>query len=472
MAWLTLLRRGAAAAARKAAPRLELLEDASGTRALAFGVQWRSIATTGGRDEALKLARQAGASHYLYRGQQLGLGVLPRDTPAALRVYPAACVAARHMVGNAICALRIQEREYWIAALANGAPTSTDLFLQGIDDGQALQRVHEIAREVHAGAQEAPTLYTNIEGGAIEGARSCSDEDLFQALASGSDLLQPLPAAGMSLPRPVLATGVLIAMLLAAQQAYQGWARRTARASALSAASDEPDPAQAWSEAIARWRAGKAAADGRLLLQARDQLNALPLRWQGWILTAAVCRASPAALPKDAAQRSWSCLAQYGRGHGAVVNRNVAAMLPAGWTASFTPLHGMDVSWHFMQPVQPLDLQQLPPAEFFRVEVASRLQPLLPALAADVSYRFMPVEISAPRRKDGTAMPVPPQAQGIEAATLTVKAPMRNIDALIQADVSADWTEIRLSFDDHDPKGELRASSVMAEAKGEMYARH
>jgi hypothetical protein len=266
---------------------------------------------------------------------------------------------------------------------------------------------------------------------------------------------------------------VILALLVTGQQVIQWWAKRKAREQALLALSDELDPTQAWAEAIATWQAGKAAANGFALMAPREQLNRLPLRWEGWILSTAVCRVSPAAVTNRTAQRAWACQAQYTRGtRDAVLSRDMARMLPQGWSVSFNPLSGMDVSWNFTQAATPLKIADLPKAEFFRVEVASRLQQLLPALAGEPSYSFTPVEIPAPKRKDGTSMPPPAEAQGIAAATLVVKAPMRNIDALIMADVMADWNEIRLVFDNQEPKGALKASTVMAEAKGEMYAKN
>lgn len=472
MSLLTLGRKAAAGPAnKKSAPRLELLEDASGGRALAFGIQWRSIATAGGRDEAVKLARQAGATHYLFRGQQLGLGVLPSGGSPNVRIYPAASVAARHMVNNAICALRIAEGEYWIAALANGSPTSTDVFMQG-DDAEALERVRQITGQVYAGSQAAPTVYTNIDGSGIEGAKPYSPEDMFQALVSGSEILQPLPKPGMTLPKPVLIVAAVLAVLVTAQQANQWWSKRQAQQLALLASSSEQDPAQAWAQEIAAWEAARPAADGYGLLQARDQLNRLPVRWEGWVMNSATCRAAPLNVVNGDAKRSWSCQAQYTRAPAGSVNRKMATVLPGDWAVSFTPLNGMNVHWSFIQPARPVKLAELPKADFFRVEVASRLQELLPALAGDLTYTFVPVEIPAPKRKDGTAHPTPPEAQGIAAATVVVKAPMRSIDALIKADVSANWQEITINFDNQEPKGALKASSLMAEAKGEMYAKN
>lgn len=461
----------AAQTAKKgAAPRLELEHDVTGTRALAFGIQWRSIASAGGRDEAIRLARQAGATHYIFRGQQLGIGILPREEEA--RVFPAASVAARHMVGNAICALRIADGEYWIAAVANGAPTSTDIFLQGVDDAQALDRVRLVAAQVYAGASGGPTVYTNIEGSGLEGAKSFSSEDLFQALVSGSETLLPVPKPGLSVPKPVLAVAGVVAALLVVQQGWGWWQKQRAAQLAAQASSSDVDPERAWAEAISQWESSKAAANGYGLLQARDQLVRLPARWEGWVLITATCRAAPFNGSGNAAQRSWTCQAQYNREDAGVVNRKMATVLPANWNVQFTPLKGMTVSWNFVQPASQLKLAALPQAQFFKVEVASRLQELLPALASDVAFAFAPVEIAAPRKKDGTVVPPPPEAQGIAAATVVVKAPMRSIDALIKADVAADWQEISINFDNQEPKGSLKASTVMAEAKGEMYARN
>lgn len=462
-------------AGKKAAPRLELVFDSTGTRALAFGVQWRAIATAGGRDEAVKLARQAGATHYIFRGQQLGLGALNGpDAPSAAnaRIYPAAAVAARHMVGNAICALRIESGEYWIAAVANGAPTSTDLFLQDIDDAEALERVRQVASQVYAGAQAEPVVYTNIDGSGIEGAKPFSDEDLFQALVSGSEHLLLLPKAGASIPKPVLIAAVAVAVLLIGQQANQWWTKKKAREAAMLADRSEVDPAQAWAQEIANWEASRAASNGFGLLEARDQLNHLPVRWEGWSLSTAVCRAAAVNMANGRGQRAWTCQAQYTRSRDGSFNRKMATVLPQGWVVQFTPLNGLQVSWNFVQSARPLKLAELPKADFYKVEVASRLQELLPALASDVSYTFTPVEIPPPRKKDGTAFPPPPEVQGLAAATVVIKGPMRSMDALIKADVSANWQEISITFDNQEPKGALKASSLMAEAKGEMYARN
>lgn len=476
MALLTFGRKDkASAGGKKAAPRLELVFDETNTRALAFGVQWRSIATAGGRDEAVKLARQVGATHYIFRGQQLGLGALngaDAASAASARIYPAAAVAARHMVGNAICALRIQPGEYWIAAVANGAPTSTDLFLQGIDDAQALERVRQVASQVYAGAQAEPAVYTNIDGSGIEGVKAYSDEDLFQALVSGSEVLAPLPKAGASIPKPVLIAAAAVAVLLVGQQANQWWTKKKAREAAMLADSSEIDPAQAWAQEIANWEASRAAANGYGLLEARDQLTRLPVRWEGWSLTTAVCRAASLSVANGTAQRSWTCAADYTRSRVGSVNRKMASILPAGWVVSFTPLNGLRVSWNFVQPARPLKLADLPKADFYRVEVASRLQVLQPALAGDVSYTFAPVDIPPPRKKDGTAFPPPPEVQGLTSAAVVVKGPMRSMDALIKADVAANWQEISITYDNQEPKGALNASSLMAEAKGEMYARN
>jgi hypothetical protein len=458
------------AAAKRGAPKLELLEDASGTKALAFGLSWAFIATAGGRDEALKRARAAGASHYIYRGQQLGMGTLDAAEAASLKVFPAAHVAAKHLPGNAICALSIGVGEYWIAAISNGNPTSTDLFLQEADDAAALEHVRQIAAKVYPGG--APSVYTNIQGSGIDDARSYSADDLFDALVSESETLQQLPKQSASIPKPVLIGAVVVMVIGGIHEGYDWWQQKQRAKAALLQANSEVDPAQAWAQALSAWESGKAAADGYGLLLARNQLVHVPVRWDGWVLGTASCQAGAPGGGATGFQRSWTCQAQYTRGPSATVNRQMAKVLPAGWQVQFTPLNGLLVTWSFMQPARPLSVPALPKADYFKVEVASRLQEILPALASDVPYTFVPVDIPAPKKRDGTALPTPPEAQGITVAAISVKAPMRSIDALIKANVAATWQAITISYDNQDPKGSLKASSVMAEAKGEMYARN
>jgi hypothetical protein len=162
---------GRPAPKRAGAPRLEVLyESDSSSRGLAIGLQWKRIATSGGRLDATKMAREAGATHYIFSSQQLGMGVLPTGTDTDARLFPAALVAARQLHGASIVALKIAETDYWLAETHNGAPTSTDLLLTDVDDAVVLERVRQLIDK--SGSVGQITVHTNITDHGLQGAKS------------------------------------------------------------------------------------------------------------------------------------------------------------------------------------------------------------------------------------------------------------------------------------------------------------
>ncbi|MDB5858866.1 MAG: hypothetical protein JWQ76_2555 [Ramlibacter sp.] len=451
---------------RSAAPTLELVRGADHDTTFAFGLQWRTIATRGGRADAIQLARAAGASHFVFRGNQLGMGVLPPGAGASSRVVPAILVTARQHVGTAIVALALGPGEYWIAASVNGQPTSADHFLQQADEGAAIAWVRELQSRFAAAGEVG--VRSNIP--ALVDAQPLSSHDLLALPVSAADLLQPLPRPGAALPRPVLGFLALALVLLLAQHGWNSWQARSAAARAAQSRGTEADPAQAWAATLAAWEAATAAPDGLGLAAVRDSLSPLPLAWDGWRLASASCLAGPlGAAP--AATRGWNCKASYLRGRRGSFNRDMGTVLPAGWSVSFLPLGGMELRWSVQQPVHALHAQGLRSARYFEVEVASRLQRLLPALAADLSFAFTPVELAAPRRSDGTALPADARAESLRQARLVVAGPLRSIDALIASDIEAEWLQLSIQFDATEPRAGAKTSALMAEAKGNAYAR-
>lgn len=469
---LPFLKRGArsSGAGSSKRPPLELLVHANGRKALACGVQWRTVATSGGRDDAVKLARAAGATHYVFRGQQVGMGSMPNSTDASLLVFPAAVVAGRQHVGTAISALRVAPGEYWIAATKDGSPTSADMFLIDLDDAAALERVRDLQQQF--GGPDQVSVYTNIEHHGIEGAKSLSPEDMLDYPLGEADVLKPLPRSGATIPKPVLGFVALAALVLLGQKGWQMYEQARLARLAASTQAAEIDPAQAWAQAISTWEAGVAAPAPDALAAVRVALNQLPLEWDGWRMGQAACNAGPVNAAASPSARAWNCKASYTRTKTGSFNRDMGRSLPAGWSVHFTPLNGMDLTWSVQQTADTIKVGALRKSEFFVIEMASRLQRLMPALAGDVPFAFVPVEIPAPRKADGTALPPDPQAQGIRQAVISVKAPLRSIDALIAANVEADWTSLTVVYDAQEPKGGIKSSALMAEARGTMYARN
>ena len=454
--------------------RLELAHSASGKTALAFGLQWHTIATSGGRADAIKLARTGGASHFVFRGNRVGLGVLPAGAADSARVVPAILVAARRQhVGHVICLLTLGRGEYWLAATANGQPTATDQFLRGLDDAAALARLRELQARV-AGAA-AVGIYTNLENSGIDGAQWLCAEDLLALPAADTDLLVPVPRKTRAIPKPVLGFVAAAVALLLAQEGWKQRERQRRAQLAAQAQLAQVDPAQAWAAAIASWESSTVAPNGHGLAPVRASLDRLPLDWNGWTLGSASCSAgaiTAAAAPSapPAPTRTWSCRASYARGTTGHFNRSMASALPQGWSVTFQPLNGLELAWTVSAPARALTASSLRNVAYFEVEVASRLQRLLPALAADVAIAFTPVPIAAPRKADGTALAPDARADALRQASLLVKAPLRSLDAVIAADIEADWLQLSLQYDPSTLRGGAKSSALMAEAKGNAYA--
>jgi len=459
-------RKNAAKPARKpGAPTLELLyQSEESSKALAVGLQWKKIATANGRKDAIAQARQGGATHYIFLNQQLGMGAVPPAIDSGLTIYPASLAAARQLPGTALVALQLAEDEFWICEVHGGQPTTTDRLMRGIDEAEVLAQVRALLEEREGFG--TVTVYTNIPDHGLDAAKPFQVEDLFAAVFGAGETLAPIPRAAVSIPKPVLYVAALGVVILLVQHGMSRWEKYQRTKAAELAQSAEVDPHQAWTEAIAQWQSTIAAPRGSGLLAARAALDKLPVEWHGWRLVSASCNAAPPA----GTTRSWGCSANYKRETTGVFNRDIGQVVPAGWNLVWEPLGGMQLNWSVNEPAQPIDLAKLRKLDYYNVEVASRLQQLLPAFAGEVSFAFAPVTVPAPKKRDGSVLPPDPRVEGILTAPLAIKAPLRSIDALIAAQVDADWRVLNL-VNQGTPDGRIKTSALMAEVKGDLYAK-
>jgi len=459
---------------QRLASRIEVAYDASGNRGLAFNLAWRSIATGGGRQEALRVARVAGATHAVVRAGQVGMGVLPeRSLRPGARLLPAALVAARQHSGTAVCCLEITPGEYWLALTIHGAPTSTDLFLSGVSADEALERARAILEGLDARADA--TLHTNVAGCTLPNTRPYAPADMLEAVVPEGDVLRPLP-------RPPRVRGLLLGTLLVAaavlawhqHRALTDVARRAQLAADASAAA--PDLQSAWDAALMRWAAGVPLPSASALQPVRKSLGGLPAHWHGWELAQAGCRATDLE-PGPPARRIWQCEAEYRRGPAAHLNRDMAPRAPAGWTLRFLPLGGLQLHQTVQEPAVALQPDDLLPVSHYEVEVASRLQRLSPAFAGDFQLVFTPLALPPPTDAAGQALGPPPRPVLPSRAEFHVRGPLRSIDAVIAAGVAAHWHAIQLSYQPPAAGGGsglgtgAAASALMVELKGEFIAK-
>ncbi|MGH7461531.1 MAG: type 4b pilus protein PilO2 [Longimicrobiales bacterium] len=467
---MKLFNKKSAATSSRGAPRLEVLSDEGGFKGLVFGMRWVSIVTGGGKEAAIKICRGAMATHFVFRGQQLGYGDLPSAANAPQQLYPAALVAARQHHGDSIFALRITPGEYWIALTRNGAPTPSDTFLGNADDATALSLVREIIQLNEDDSKFA--IYTNIDNHGLDNAKPLAPVDLLQTATIDQDLLAALPRQRASIPKPVIYVAALALLVLGGQRAYKMWdAKKKAQLAALNLTPDQ-DPTEAWNAIIAKWEASVAAPNPDSLSLPRDSLATLPVTWDGWVLTMANCSAGAVTPAADGGAKTWACNASYVRKEIGTFNRDMVGRIPAGWNVTFTPLNKMQVSWGLVQPFGRMKIEALKPAKFHTVETVSRLQAIAPAFTQDSSFVFMALDIPAPKKPDGTAFPPDPRVLGLAQATLSVRAPLRSIDALTKAGVEADWTSISISYTAQAAQSSIRASALSAEATGVLYAKN
>ena len=454
------------------AGQIEIVTDEMGQKALAFGLIWRSLVTSGGQDFAVKAARQAGSSHFILRPQQVGHGKLPGESGTLpKRIFPASVIAARHLLGDALCILQVSESEFWLALVRNGNPSTIDRLLTGVDASEALLMARAILAD-HAQDSTGSRIFvhTDIEHHGFESVKALSVQELLDAAIDDEELLQPLPKQKMSTPKPVLYIGALAVLVLGAQQAWKASQREEAQRLAAALRGQVIDPVAAWSDAIRVWQSTRAAPSAMGLAEPREALSRLPVLWDGWILEKASCDASP--LKPGATDRQWLCEAVYGRKRNGALTRDMLPKMPEGWTASFKPLNQMTVGWSVSQPATAIDVGTLASAQFHRVESTSLLQPLQAAFAQEPTFTFEPLKIEAPKNRDGTAVPVDPRVAGLSFADFTVSAPLRSIDALSNTKLIIVWTSLSLFYDATNPKIALSSSSLMGKATGTFYAKN
>ncbi|CAN7358218.1 hypothetical protein [Variovorax sp. LjRoot178] len=449
-------------------------------KAIAFGVSWRAVASrTSGKQDAIKIARAGGATHLLSSLQQFGYGLVPANAaPEGTKVFAAARVAARQHGGDAIYALKLfpEGNEYWFAVIRGGQPSSIDRIIESDNDMALIEATRqEIENGVEDGVSYA--IFTNLEDHDLsEKARSLSAADLLLAATGEEDVLQPLPKKRAQIPTPVIAV-VGVAVVVAAGN--KGWGvyqeKERQRLARLSQSAEEP-PEQAWARATKAWADAHRAADPQGLAAVRVSLGSVPLAWGGWNLESVTCNAAPAAatqpgMPAQGDQR-WGCAATYTRTQTGRLNREMKQSVPAGWTVQYRGLDTIVASWNVAQAAQPFTFEALRPVESHMVDTVSRLQKLQPAFSQVGDLNFVPVEITAPRKPDGTAVPMVASVPQLRAATFTLKAPLRSIDALIDAGVDADWQQIVIYFKQADgEKVDLKFSALTADIKAVIYAK-
>lgn len=453
---------------------VELMFDDLGKKALGFGLQWRSIATSDVRKAGIAIARVQSATHILFRGQQVGFGSIDVKAHPHLSsgasIYPAAQVAGRQYGGDALFVVNVAPEEYWIALIRNGSPTSTDAFLMKTNDTDVVVEAKRILESV-SGERAVITIYTNLHGHDFTGVvKTTSADEIFLAAVNDEDCLGLIPKVQMTLPMPVLVVLGLGSLFLVGQQAMKWWDAKNRVAMLAQNRVAQEDPEVTWARVIAEWEAGKARPNSMGLAVVRDSIGQLPLLWDGWLLTSANCTASKIIPP--AKVRAWTCSAMYERRPGAILNREMVSNVPKNWSVAFLPLKGMRVGWSLEQTIEPLQRAEFKSTNFHMIETVSQFQAIALAFSQDIKLDFGPVSIEAPKAPDGTNLPPSADASALREANLSMQGPLRTINVLIDRNIPADWTSLGVTFSSTNSVLSINSSAVTAEVKGVIYAKN
>lgn len=446
---------------------------------VAFGLQWSTIVTQGGADAGKKIAKTRGATHFIFKNQQIGYGVIqPRD---GTQIFPAAHIAARQHGGDAVHAIRIGPGEYWLCLIRNSQPTSVDKFIHSAGDELIESETRKLIETSAVDGIEL-TVYTNLESHDFGATKNNSVEDLLLACGSEQDAMQELSGSSLTIPKPLLYGAAALALVLLAKE---GWKLKVARdrANAIAVAGvpvDEP-PEVAWTRAIGNWEKSHARVNESGLSAVRSVLGTVPAKWSGWRLLDVKCMAGDVVSTGPAGSasgvsypmRNWNCAANYERSKVGILNRQMDIVAPEGWLVTFVPLNKMRATWTMPESVEVFKFLEMPSKKFHLVETVSRIQEIAPAFSSEVDFAFAPIAIPIPKRTDGSAYPADPKYSG-SSSKLLIKGPLRSIDKLMQAGVPADWDSFSLTVDatNSGTSSTINQSAISAEVSGVIYAKN
>lgn len=454
---------------RKALP-IVILADESGVKGLAFGLQWRSVVTSGGRASAISMASTGGGTHYIFRGQQLGFGYLPtKGVILPARVYPAAVIAAQQHVGDCIFVIRTGESEFWVALTRNGSPTSYDQYLLDASEDQAL----EIARMIQAQLNDdgvEPNVFTNIEDHGFASVRSISIEEILNGAVGDGELLDALPKRKSSIPKPVIVIAGIAMLGLGANAGYKYWTAKRAQQALQAAPVDEED-VLVWTKALKDWESTIPAPDRNNIQAVRNSISDVPVHWHGWLLNGVVCLLS-APDKSQASSRKWVCKASYNRQPSGLLNRDMEKQVPSGWAVTFQPMNLMFAQWEIKQSGRPIGASTLKKQAEHLLKTTSSLQILAAGFSKSVEFVFAPILIASPKRLDGSAYMPNSIVSGLSKATVSVQGPLRTIDAVIDTDLDVVWKSLSVSYESNGGKVSIQSSEITAELTGDIYAKN
>lgn len=431
-----------------------------GTRALAFGLTWR---TTLGNDPdavAAKIAIREKAVAYTRGGaRSTVVGLLRTKKRSELpggrvEVYSAAAVFARAFARGPVALTMKIPGGIWLAAAFDGVVVlGTDVIHP--DPAQAQAHLDQL-RETYRGL----TVY-----GDQDGERRMPPNALAHQLDASTRLKRTVRRYAQV---PILAWAALASLVAwgAADYGYDWYqdAQRAKREAERQAAR-HADPIASWQAAVQAWADRTPEHGGPVLQSMLQEVENVPVSAGRWELADIDC--DPGA---------WRCSARYQRAHLGT-NQELRDALPSDWALHWPNLQSAVAQWPMAQPapVQSLRLDALSAGTDLVLSWASRLQRLSPALADLALGEPAAVTIEPPTetQPDGTpatmALPQDPQLRLPTARGLIVNGPMRSLYLLaLPAGTTLERLQIRRT-----PLASagIAASALTATLTGKIHAK-
>jgi hypothetical protein len=216
--------------------------------------------------------------------------------------------------------------------------------------------------------------------------------------------------------------------------------------------------------------AARANPDVENFFGVRERLGQLPANWKNWKLLSAHCKAQPVA----AGRQIWNCFASYGPqdSAGAATNLELNAAVPEGFQAKFISMKQAALEWSVSRDVKPLKLNQLPSRQVHGLETTSLLQRYAPVMSSESELVFTSFKVTPPKTSLGLSIAMPANLILPSEAPLTIRGPLRTIDAFVQRGLSAEWRAISLSYTEAGmDTGSPLSSALNAQLDGVLYAK-
>lgn len=465
---------------RLAAHTLQFLQSANGSRTLVLGLNWRAILISGGAKSALEKARQAGATHYCMVGvQTVAYGKVPSNKNQVAipeKAYPAALLASRMTSNEGFFALTLSSTEVWVAVIRNGRPHGFDEVLTDPSGNLGVLTRDWLVAKTDQYANTS--IYTDVDLGMLDiKVHPCSLANLMVCTVTAGDTLRVLPPSSwlskIQIPKPVMQIGGVVAVLWLCNYAYELWsnyAKTQAEAALAAMQSQSDDPSLRWRQVLDELSASRVNPDTENFSEVRKRLGQLPANWKNWKLLSAYCKAQPVAARKQ----TWNCSASYSpqESTGAATNLELNAAVPEGFNAKFISMKQASMEWSVVVDVEPLNVSKLPTRQAHVLDTTSLLQRYSPVMSSVSDVVFTSLKVALPKTSLGLEITKPANLNVPSEAPLTIRGPLRTMDALVQRGLSVEWRAIAFSYvqGGMDKSGPL-SSALEAQLDGVLYAK-